>query len=138
MPGIDLISSSAVRRPPVRLEMVPPVATSRTRGTTAVAAVCGCGDVATACARQSRGVRTTTESATTAAQPVRAAGLLPARRAKFGMKRIQVPVEEGPHAVPGIALLARVLRLPGLRIDAAIEGVTTRRVVVNHGFGERR
>ena len=35
MPGIDLTSSSALSRPPVRLEIVPPVATRRTRDTAA-------------------------------------------------------------------------------------------------------
>ncbi len=33
--GTDLINSSAVRRPPGRFEIVPPVATSRTRGSAA-------------------------------------------------------------------------------------------------------
>src|SRR5262245_18953545 len=50
MPGIDLTSSSAVSRPPVRFEIVPPVATSRTRGKSVEAcAAAGCGAV-TVCA----------------------------------------------------------------------------------------
>jgi hypothetical protein len=35
--GIEATSSSAVRRPPERLEIVPPVASSRTRGRSAAA-----------------------------------------------------------------------------------------------------
>src|SRR6187399_1884093 len=52
-----LMSSSAVRRPPFRFEMVPPVATRRTRGASGAGAcgcvACGCGGaggVAVTCA----------------------------------------------------------------------------------------
>jgi len=44
MPGIDATNSSAVSRPPLRFEIVPPVATRRTRGRDAWAvedAACG-------------------------------------------------------------------------------------------------
>src|SRR5258706_16246619 len=112
MPGIDCTSSSAVSRPPVRLEIVPPVATSRTRGTS--------------CARAGGGDRSAI-SATPRTALFRG-------RTHVGMKRIQVPIEKRPDAVPGIALLARVLRLPRLRVDAAIEGMSARRVVVDHGL----
>src|SRR5580765_5392374 len=110
MPGIDCTSSSALRRPPVRLEIVPPVATSRTRGTS--------------CARAAAGA-----SKAISATPSKA---LFRRRMHVSMKRIQVPVEKGPDPIPGIALLARVLGLPGLRVHAAVEGVAARRVVVDH------
>src|SRR6185503_6469987 len=61
------------------------------------------------------------------------------RRARYlGMEWIQVPVEEGPDAVPRVALLARVLGLPCLRVDAAVEGMAARRVVVDHRLGQRR
>src|SRR6185503_15820440 len=118
MPGIDFTSSSAVRRPPARLEIVPPVATSRTRGN-----ALSCAHAAGGSSR--RRIRKTKT-------------VLPRGRPQFGMERIQVPIEEGPHAVPRVALLARVLGLPRLRIDAAVERVAARRVVVDHGFGERR
>src|SRR5258706_14269189 len=114
MPGIDLTSSSAERRPPVRFEMVPPVATSRTRGTF-------CADAAVA----------DSNAANSAARLLR-------RRMRVGMEGIQVPVEESPDAIPRVALLARVLRLPGLRVDAAVEGMAARRVVVNRRLRQRR
>src|SRR4029077_4519543 len=101
-----LTSSSAVRRPPVRLEIVPPVATRRMRGASVATCAAGAGwaraEVAMRSARMTRLLR---------------------RRMHVGMERIQVPVEERPHAVPGVALLACVLRLPCLRVDAAVEGV---------------
>src|SRR5262245_43689203 len=94
--------------------MVPPVASSLTRGKAA------------SCAARTASDATATKKTTTLT------------RMHFGMVRIQVPVEERPHAVPGIALLARVLGLPRLRIHAPIERVASRRVVVHHGFGELR
>src|SRR5258705_13223363 len=107
MPGIDLTSSSAERRPPVRFERVPPVATRRTRGTS-------CADAAVAHSKP----------ANIAAPAARRLF----RRARYvGMEWIQVPVEEGPDAIPRVALLARVLGLPRLRVDAAVEGMTARR-----------
>src|SRR3954454_8735203 len=139
MPGIAVTSSSAVSRPPVRLEMVPPVATRRTRG----ASVAGCG-AGTACAEA---VRATSSAITAAARTRdcaemctrrRPAGRLSGRRVRLTMERIQVPVQERPHAIPRIALLARVLRQPRLRIDAAVEGVAARRIVVDRRLGELR
>src|SRR5262249_30145404 len=127
MPGIALTSSSAVRRPPVRLEIVPPVATSRTRGSAAscaaAAAAAPMHSPANATLRRTRHLLI--------ARLFSGAGHLDA-------KRVEVPVEEGPHAVPRVALLAGVLRLPGRLVHAAIEGVPARRVVVHLGFGERR
>src|SRR6185369_13495209 len=103
-------------RPPVRLEMVPPVATSRTRGTS-----CACA------ADETRSAKRATPSAA-----------LLRRGTHVRMKRIQVPIEKRPDAVPRVALFPRILRLPGLRIHTAIEGVASRRVVVDHRFGQRR
>src|SRR5258707_10860491 len=99
MPGIDLTSSSAESRPPVRFEMVPPVATSRTRGTFWADAAVAHSNAANTAATTSRG--------------------LFRRWRHVGMERIQVPVEEGPDAIPRVALLARILGLPRLRVDAA-------------------
>src|SRR6266498_1614761 len=98
--------------------MVPPVATSRTRGTS-------CAETAVA------------QSKTAAATTTRRRWLF-RRRVHVGMERIQMPVEEGPDAIPGIALLARVLRLPRLRVHTPIERVAAGRIVVDHGFGEQR
>src|SRR5262245_33032004 len=124
MPGIALTSSAAVRRPPVRLEIVPPVATSFTRGSGVVEAGCGAG---CALALAATAMLTMTRNAR-----------LFGRRAEIGMERIQIPVKESPHPVPRVALLARVLGLPRLRIDAAVEGVTAGRVVVDHRLGQLR
>src|SRR5712691_4964746 len=81
MPGIDCTSSSAVRRPPVLFEIVPPVATRRTRGTS-------CAD-----ATRARSAHTATAATT----------MLFRRRLHVVMKWIQVQVEEfssdgGAHA----------------------------------------
>src|SRR5258708_17614754 len=63
---------------------------------------------------------------------------LAADRRRRVVKRIEVPVEKRPDPVPRVALLARVLGLPCLGIDAAIERVSARRVVVHHRLGEER
>src|SRR5260370_15665163 len=63
---------------------------------------------------------------------------LTADRRRRVVERIEVPVEKRPYAVPRVALLARVLGLPRLGIDAAIERVSARRVVVHHRLCERR
>src|SRR5216110_781602 len=60
------------------------------------------------------------------------------RRHAAVAKRIEIPVEERPHAVPRIALLPRVLRLPRPRIDEAIEGVAARRVLVHLRLRQER
>src|SRR5213593_3849953 len=115
---MDATSSSAERRPPVRFEMVPPVATSRTRGVSwadaTVAQSNAVDSVAMARRRLLRG------------------------QMHVGMERIQMPVEERPDTIPGVTLLARVLRLPRLRIDATVERVASRGVVVHYRFGQRR
>ena len=53
------------------------------------------------------------------------------------MEGIQIPVEKCPHAVPRIALLARILRLPRFRIHPPVERVAAERgipyVIVNRG-----
>src|SRR5215831_10194088 len=142
MPGIALTSSSAVNRPPVRLEIVPPVARSFTRGASTAGAaggwvavaVCAAVTASWTIARSARVASTLTKRL-----PVGSAALTLFRRlVHLGMEWIQMPVEESPHPVPRIALLARVLRLPRLRIDAAVEGVAAGRVVVDHRLGERR
>ena len=49
-----------------------------------------------------------------------------------------MPVEKRPDAVPRVALFPRVLRLPGLRIDTAIESMAPRRIVIHHRLGQPR
>src|SRR4051794_15732059 len=116
MPGMARTSSSALSLPPVRFEIVPPVATSRTRGAS--------------CARETAGI--------SHARSTTARTALFRRRVHVGMERIQIPVEKRPDAVPRVALLARVLGLPCFRVDAAIEGVAAGRAVVDHGLGQPR
>src|SRR5438445_13133142 len=107
MPGIDWTSSSADRRPPVRFEIVPPVATSRTRGTS-------CADAAVPHSSAANTAAMTRGLLRRRTCPEHRQDTLFGRRVHLGMKRIQVPVEEGPDAIPGIALLARILRLQRL------------------------
>src|SRR5262245_55746435 len=139
MPGIDLTSSSAVSRPPSRLEIVPPVATRRTRGRTVAAccdadaarAGCDCGQADGEPARMASTAKIRRMSCFELSGPGSAGG-----GRNGAVKRIQIPVEERPHAIPRVTLLSRVLGLPGLRIDAPIERMPAWRVVVDHCFGE--
>src|SRR5438093_13688264 len=60
------------------------------------------------------------------------------RRASAVVHRIEMPTQKRPDPVPRVPLVGRALGLPRAGFDAAVEGMTAWRVVVDLGLRQQR